>query len=125
MGRYFCRAKNPVPAAFIARLYEGKKPGTPLLQRASPEDSPRGIHNRLLEELNHREPRCCHIPSNEHSSEISQSQQSCGPGGFLCLMWAVAKRNLSTCTDLLTLLTSLVEEVSEIAGYIISERNPP
>jgi nitronate monooxygenase len=34
-------------------------------------------------------------------------------------MWAGQSANLSTCTDVLAFLTSLIEEVSEIAGPII------
>jgi nitronate monooxygenase len=34
-------------------------------------------------------------------------------------MWAGQSANLSTCTDVLALLTSFVEEVSEIAGTIM------
>ena len=34
-------------------------------------------------------------------------------------MWAGQSANLSTCTDVSALLTSLVEQVSEIAGPII------
>ena len=34
-------------------------------------------------------------------------------------MWAGQSANLSTCTDVSAFLTSLVEEVSEIAGPII------
>ena len=34
-------------------------------------------------------------------------------------MWAGQSANLSTCTDVATFLSSLVEEVSEIAGPVI------
>jgi nitronate monooxygenase len=34
-------------------------------------------------------------------------------------LWAGQSANLSTCTDVLAFLTSLVDEVSEIAGPII------
>jgi hypothetical protein len=34
-------------------------------------------------------------------------------------MWAGQSANLSTCTDVSAFLTSLVEEVSEIAGPVI------
>jgi nitronate monooxygenase len=34
-------------------------------------------------------------------------------------MWAGQSANLSTCTDVLAFLTSLVEDVSEVAGPII------
>jgi nitronate monooxygenase len=37
----------------------------------------------------------------------------------LVSMWAGQTANLSTCTDVSDLLTSLVEEVSEIAGPVI------
>jgi hypothetical protein len=48
----------------------------------------------------------------------SQKVTAAGRSDLLPL-WAGQSANLSTCTDVLVFLTSLVEEVSEIAGPII------
>ena len=79
----------------------------------------RGIHNQLLEEMNRPDVAVLPYPLQRAlMRNLALPAQQAGRSEFLAL-WAGQSANLSTCTDVLTLLTSLVEEVSEIAGPII------
>ena len=63
--------------------------------------------------------RFCHIPCNEALvRNLAIPAEAAGRSDLLPL-WAGQSANLSTCTDVLAFLTSLVEEASEIAGPII------
>src|SRR6202795_1542667 len=79
----------------------------------------RGIHNRLLEELNQEGTAILPYPLQRRLvRNLAIAAEAAGRSDLLPL-WAGQNANLSTCTDVLAFLTSLVEEVSEIAGPII------
>jgi nitronate monooxygenase len=79
----------------------------------------RGIHNRLMEELNRKETEILPYPLQRGLvRNLSILAEAAGRSDLLPL-WAGQSANLSTCVDVPAFLNSLVEEVSEIAGPVI------
>ena len=79
----------------------------------------RAVHNRLLEDLNRNATEILPYPLQRGLvRNLSIAAEGAGRADLLPL-WAGQSANLSTCTDASALLTSLVEEVSEIAETIM------
>jgi nitronate monooxygenase len=82
----------------------------------------RGIRNHLIEDLNRAETEILPYPlQRELVRNLTIAAEAAGRAD-LVPMWAGQSANLSTCTDVSAFLTSLVEEVSEIAGSLIQCR---
>jgi len=78
----------------------------------------RGIRNRILEDLNQAGTEILPYPlQRELVRNLTIAAEAAGRAD-LVTMWAGQSANLSTCTDASAFLTSLVKEVSEIAGPI-------
>ena len=75
MGTVFLACEESGASRLHRQALQEKKAGHTALTKGFTGRLARGIHNRLLEELNRREPRSCHIRCNEHSSETSRSRQ--------------------------------------------------
>jgi nitronate monooxygenase len=79
----------------------------------------RGIHNRLIQELNQPEIEILPYPLQRGLvRNVAIPAEAAGRLDLLPL-WAGQSANLSTCTNVSAFLTSLVNEVSEIAEPII------
>ena len=79
----------------------------------------RAIRNRLMENLNRRGTEILPYPlQRELVRNLAIAAEAAGRAD-LVPMWAGQSANLSKCTDVLAFLSSLVEEVSEIAGPVI------
>ena len=79
----------------------------------------RGMHNRLMEELNRKGVEILPYPLQRGLvRNLSIAAEAAGRSDLLPL-WAGQSANLSTCTDVPAFLNSLVEEVSEIAGPVV------
>jgi nitronate monooxygenase len=79
----------------------------------------RGISNRLMEELNRNGTELLPYPlQRELVRNLSIAAEAAGQAD-LVPMWAGQSAGLSNCADVSVLLSSLVEEVSEIAGPVI------
>jgi nitronate monooxygenase len=79
----------------------------------------RGIHNRVMENLNRNGADILPYPlQRELVRNLAIAAEAAGRAD-LVPMWAGQSANLSTCTDVSAFLKSLVEEVSEIAGPIM------
>ena len=79
----------------------------------------RAIRNRLMDNLNRNGTEVLPYPlQRELVRNLAIAAEAAGRAD-LVPMWAGQSANLSTCTDVSAFLTSLVEEVSEIAGPII------
>jgi nitronate monooxygenase len=79
----------------------------------------RGIHNRLMEELNQHGTEILPYPLQRALvRNLAIPAETTGRSDLLPL-WAGQSANLSTCSDVSAFLSSLVEEVSEIAGPIM------
>jgi nitronate monooxygenase len=78
----------------------------------------RGIHNRLMEELNRQGAEILPYPLQRGLvRNLSIAAEAAGRPD-LVPMWAGQSANLSACTDVPAFLNSLIEEVSEIAGPV-------
>jgi nitronate monooxygenase len=76
----------------------------------------RGIHNRVMENLNRTE--ILPYPLQRELVRTLAIAADAAGRADLVPMWAGQSANLSTCTGVSAFLTSLVEEISEIAGPI-------
>src|SRR3984957_14816308 len=96
-----------------------KRAGHTVLTKGFTGRLARGIHNRLLEELNQDGTAILPYPLQRRLvRNLAIPAEAAGRSDLLPL-WAGQSANLSTCTDVLAFLTSLAEEISEIAGSII------
>jgi nitronate monooxygenase len=79
----------------------------------------RAIHNRVMEDLNRNGTEILPYPlQRELVRNLTIAADAAGRAD-LVPMWAGQSANLSTCRDVSTFLTSLVEEVSEIAEPVM------
>jgi len=79
----------------------------------------RAIHNRVMEDLNRSGTEILPYPlQRELVRNLAIAADAAGRAD-LVPMWAGQSANLSACMDVSAFLTSLVEEISEIAGPII------
>jgi nitronate monooxygenase len=79
----------------------------------------RGIHNSLMDELNRPEVEVLPYPLQRALvRNLLIAAEGAGRSDLLP-MWAGQSANLSACTDVSAFLTSLVREVSEIAGQVV------
>jgi len=79
----------------------------------------RGIHNRVMRDLNRNGIEFLPYPLQRELVRNLAIAAGAAGRADLVPMWAGQSANLSTCNDVSTFLTSLVEEVSQIAGPII------
>src|SRR5882724_4522205 len=118
MGTVFLSCEESGASRLHRQALRGKKAGHTALTKGFTGRLARGIHNRLLEELNHEGTAILPYPlQRKLVRNLAIPAEEAGRSDLLPL-WAGQSANLSTCTDLFTFLTSLVEEVSEIAGRI-------
>jgi nitronate monooxygenase len=102
-------------------LLEGKA-GHTALTRGFTGRLARGIHNRLMADLNRDGIEILPYPLQRGLvRNLAIAAEAAGRSDLLP-MWAGQSAGLSTCTDVPAFLTSLVDEVSEIAGQIVQWR---
>jgi nitronate monooxygenase len=119
MGTVFLSCEESGASLLYRQALRGKRAGHTALTRGFTGRLARAIHNRLLEELNQKETAILPYPLQRRLvRNLAIPAEAAGRSEFLPL-WAGQSANLSTCTDVLAFLTSLVEKVSEIAGPLI------
>src|SRR5450432_1188554 len=119
MGTAFLACEESGASPLHRQVLRGKKAGHTALTRGFTGRLARGIHNRLLEELNQAGTSILPYPLQRRLvRNLAIPAEEAGRSDLLPL-WAGQSANLSTCTDVLVFLTSLVEKVSEIAGPVI------
>jgi nitronate monooxygenase len=119
MGTVFLACEESGASLLHRQALRGKKAGHTALTKGFTGRLARGIHNRLLEELNQEGTAILPYPLQRRLvRNLAIPAEAAGRSDLLPL-WAGQSANLSTCTDVLAFLTSLVEEISEIAGPII------
>ena len=89
------------------------------LPTASPKRLAPRVRNRLLEKLNRTETEILPYHCNQDSSDPRDPSEIAGPRDRLSL-WAGQSANLSACTEVSAVVTSLVDEFSKIAGRLWS-----
>ena len=119
MGTVFLACEESGASLLHRQALRGKKAGHTALTKGFTGRLARGIHNRLLEELNQEGTAILPYPlQRKLVRNLAIPAEAAGRSDLLPL-WAGQSANLSTCTDALAFLTSLVEGVSEIAEPII------
>ena len=78
----------------------------------------RGIHNRLMEDLNHEDTEVLPYPLQRALIKNLAAPADAAGRADLVPLWAGQSASLSTRTDVTELLTMLVEEVSATAGPV-------
>ncbi|MGC1906747.1 MAG: nitronate monooxygenase [Candidatus Acidiferrum sp.] len=119
MGTVFLACDESRASLLHRQALRGKKAGHTALTKGFTGRLARGIHNRLLQELNQEGTAILPYPLQRSLlKNLAIPAEAAGRSDLLPL-WAGQSANLSTCTDVSSLLTSLVEEICEIAGPII------
>jgi nitronate monooxygenase len=119
MGTAFLACEESGASPLHRHALREKKAGHTALTKGFTGRLARGIHNRLLEELNREGTAILPYPLQRRLvRSLAIPAEAAGRSDLLPL-WAGQSANLSTCTDVLAFLTSLVENVSEIAGPVI------
>ena len=119
MGTVFLACEESGASLLHRQALRGKKAGHTGLTKGFTGRLARGIHNRLLQELNREGTAILPYPLQRSLvRNLAIPAEAAGRSDLLPL-WAGQSANLSTCTDVSAFLTSLVEEISEIAGPII------
>jgi nitronate monooxygenase len=119
MGTVFLACEESGASRLHREVLLGKNAGHTALTKAFTGRLARGIHNRLMEELNQQGTEILPYPLQRGLiRNLSMAAEAAGRSDLLPL-WAGQSANLSTCTDVSAFLSSLVEEVSEIAGPVM------
>src|SRR5712691_8873676 len=119
MGTVFLACEESGASRLHREALLGKKAGHTGLTRGFTGRLARGIHNRLMEELSRPRTEILPYPLQRGLvRNLSIAAEAAGQADLLPL-WAGQSANLSTCTDALAFLTSLVEQISEIGELAI------
>jgi nitronate monooxygenase len=119
LGTVFLACEESGASPLHRQVLRGKKAGHTALTKGFTGRLARGIHNRLLEELNHAETPVLPYPLQRRLvRNLAIPAEAAGRSDLLPL-WAGQSANLSTCTEVLAFLTSLVGEISEIGEFAI------
>ena len=119
MGTVFLACEESGASLLHRQALRGKKAGHTALTKGFTGRLARGIHNRLLQELNQEGTAVLPYPLQRRLVRNLAIPAEAAGRSDLVPLWAGQSANLSTCTDVLAFLTSLVEDVSKIAGPII------
>src|SRR6266849_5826885 len=119
MGTVFLACEESGASLLHRQALRGKKAGYTALTKGFTGRLARGIHNRLLQELNQEGTAILPYPLQRSLlRNLAIPAEAAGRSDLLPL-WAGQSANLSSCTGVPSFLTALVEEISEIAGPII------
>ena len=118
MGTAFLACEGSGASPLHRQVLRGKKAGHTALTKGF-TGRLGGIHNRLLEELNQAGTPVLPYPLQRRLvRNLAIPAEAAGRSDLLPL-WAGQSANLSTCTEVLAFLTSLVGEISEIGEFAI------
>jgi nitronate monooxygenase len=119
IGTAFLACEESGAGVLHREALRGRKAGHTALTKGFTGRLARGIHNRLIEELNKPGTEILPYPLQRGLvRSLSIAAEAAGRSDLLPL-WAGQSANLSTCINVSAFLTSLVKEVSEIAEPII------
>ena len=118
LGTAFLACEESGASRLHRQALLGKYAGHTALTRGFTGRLARGIHNRLMEELNRTGIEILPYPLQRGVvRNLSIPAEAAGRSDLLPL-WAGQSANLSTCTDVSAFCASLVKEVSQIAGPV-------
>jgi nitronate monooxygenase len=119
MGTAFLACEESGASRLHRNALIAKHAGHTALTRGFSGRLARGIHNRLMEDLNHPGTEILPYPLQRAVvRSLSSAAEAAGRWDLLPL-WAGQSASLSTETDVSAFLTSLVGELSEIAGSVV------
>jgi nitronate monooxygenase len=119
IGTAFLACEESGASRLHREVLRGREAGHTALTKGFTGRLARGIHNRLLEELNRKETEILPYPLQRGLvRNLSIAAEAAGRADLQPL-WAGQSANLSACTDASAFLHSLVEEVSEIGEAVI------
>src|SRR5712672_2162648 len=119
MGTVFLACEESGASRLHRETLRQRKAGHTALTKGFTGRLARAIHNRGMEELNHPGTEMLSYPLQRALvRNLAIAAEAAGRADLVPL-WAGQSANLSTCTDVMAFLTSLVEEASEIAGPVI------
>jgi len=119
MGTAFLACNESGASQLHHQALRTRRAGHTALTRGFTGRLARGIHNRLMEELNRQGTEILPYPlQRELVRNLAVPAEAAGRPDLLPL-WAGQSANLSPCTGASAFLVSLVEAVSEIAGPVI------
>jgi nitronate monooxygenase len=116
IGTAFLACEESGASRLHRQALQEKRAGHTALTKGFTGRLARGIHNRLLEELNRPGIEILPYPLQRALVRNLSNAAEAADRPDVMPMWAGQSANLSTCTDVFAFLTSLVEEASEIAG---------
>ncbi len=119
MGTAFLACEESGAGPLHREALRGRHAGHTALTKGFTGRLARGIHNRLMEDLNREGTEILPYPLQRGLvRNLSIAAEAAGRPDLLPL-WAGQSATLSTCTDVLVFLNSLVDEVSTIAGPVV------
>ncbi len=119
MGTAFLACEESGASPLHREALRGRHAGHTALTKGFTGRLARGIHNRLMEDLNREGTEILPYPLQRGLvRNLSIAAEAAGRPDLLPL-WAGQSATLSTCTDVLVFLNSLVDEVSAIAGPVV------
>jgi nitronate monooxygenase len=118
MGTVFLVCEESGAGLLHRQALRGRKGGHTALTKGFTGRLARGIHNRLLEELNQKGTAILPYPLQRRLVRNLAIPAEAAGRSDLVPLWAGQSANLSTCTDVSAFLTQLVGEISEIAEPI-------
>lgn len=119
MGTVFLACEESGASPLHREALLEKKAGRTALTRGFTGRLARGIHNRLMEDLNRQGTEMLPYPLQRALvRNLAMAAEAAGRPD-LVPMWAGQSANLSVCTDVPAFLQALVQEVSEIAGPVM------
>jgi nitronate monooxygenase len=119
MGTVFLTSEGSGASRLHRKTLLERKAGHTALTKGFTGRLARGVHNRLMDELNREGTEILPYPLQRGLvRNLSIAAEAAGRSDLLP-MWAGQSANLSICTDVPAFLNSLVEEVSEIAGPVM------
>jgi nitronate monooxygenase len=123
IGTAFLACEESGASRLHREALRGREAGHTALTKGFTGRLARGIHNRLMEELNREETEILPYPLQRGLvRNLSIAAEAAGRADLVPL-WAGQSANLSACTDASAFLHSLVEEVSEIGEAVIEWNN--
>jgi nitronate monooxygenase len=119
MGTAFLACEESGASRLHRETLRRRKAGHTALTKGFTGRLARAIHNRLMEDVNRNGTEILPYPlQRELVRNLAIAAEAAGRPD-LVPMWAGQSANLSTCTNVSAFLTSLVDQVSEIAGPVI------
>src|SRR6266404_3324888 len=119
MGTVFLACEESGASRLHRQALREKKAGHTALTKGFTGRLARGIHNRLLEELNQEGTAILPYPLQRGLiRNLSIAAEAAGRAD-LVPMWAGQSANLSACTNVPAFLNALIAEISEIAGPVV------